>query len=315
MSAPLTVRAVYDAMCQGLELEWVAGKKGAHRTLKRDQARRGGPSLLGHLNLIHPNQLQVIGQTEMRYLSQLNESALQDVYDRLFSADTSVIILAESRQTPREFITLGNTHNVPVIRSPRPSYEVLNILRYFFTNKLAEQTVIHGVFLEVLGIGILISGGSNVGKSELALELITRGHRLIADDMPEFACIAPDILQGTCPPVLQDFLEVRGLGVLNIRAMYGDNAIKSSKYLRLIINLRQYSELEEQQIDRLNGNLSLREILGIEVPELTLPVAPGRNLAVLVEAAVRNHLLRLNGYNAALDLASKQQHIIEQENQ
>lgn len=313
MNQPLTVRAVYDAMLSGLELAWLSGKKGANRTLKRDQAKRGGPSLLGHLNLIHPNQLQVIGATEMEYLRQLRKDSLNDVYKDLFSSETSVIVVSEGQQAPQEFIRLGDEYNVPVISSPRPSYEVLNILRYFFTNRLAEHTIVHGVFLEVLGIGILISGDSNVGKSELALELITRGHRLIADDSPEFACIAPDILRGTCPPVLQDFLEVRGLGVLNIRAMYGDNAIKASKYLSFIIKLQDYSEFKEGEIDRLHGNLTTRAILKIAVPELALPVAPGRNLAVLVEAAVRNHLLRLNGYNAASDLSRKQQQLIEQQ--
>jgi HPr kinase/phosphorylase len=199
-----------------------------------------------------------------------------------------------------------------VLRSPRPSDELINILRYFFTNRLAEKTTVHGVFMEVMGIGLLLTGDSNVGKSELALELITRGHRLVADDSPEFSRIAPDILSGTCPAVLQDFLEVRGLGVLNIRAMYGDNAIKGGKYLRLIINLRHQPEQSGEQLDRLQGDIRSRNILGMDIPEIGLPVAPGRNLAVLVEAAVRNHLLRLNGYNAGVDLASKQQRLILQ---
>jgi HPr kinase/phosphorylase len=151
-----------------------------------------------------------------------------------------------------------------------------------------------------------------VGKSELALELISRGHRLVADDAPEFARIAPDILRGTCPHVLEDFLEVRGLGVLNIRAMYGDSAIKTSKYLRLVIALTHQANVNEADMDRLHGGRNVRLILGLEVPVIALPVAAGRNLAVMVEAAVRNHLLRLKGYYAGDDLAARQRRVMGQ---
>ncbi len=315
MTEPLTVRSLFNAMQKGLELEWLGGRKGAQRTLKHDRAKHDGPSLLGHLNFIHPNQVQVIGHREMAYLRNLRKSSLKEIYDQILTSDAVTILLADGLEPPAEFIQRSNELNVPVLRSPRSSHDLINVLRYYFTNKLAEQTTVHGVFLEVMGIGVLLTGGSNVGKSELALELITRGHRLIADDAPELARIAPDILRGTCPRVLQDFLEVRGLGVLNIRAMYGDNAIKDAKYLRLIVNLKPYSEMDEAEIDRLHGNLKSHNILGIAVPEIALPVAPGRNLAVLVEAAVRNHLLRMNGYNAGIDLATKQQRLMEQQNQ
>ena len=313
MPQPLTVRSLYDAMRTGLELEWLAGKRGANRTIKRDVVRRGGPSLLGHLNLIHANQVQVVGKRELAYLNRLQGEPREDALRQLFNGDALAIIIAGQREVPEDLIARGDEHNTPILRSPRPSHEIINILRYFFTNKLAEQTTIHGVFMEVLGIGVLLAGDSNVGKSELALDLITRGHRLVADDAPEFARIAPDILQGSCPQLLRGFLEVRGLGVLNIRSMYGDNAMKASKYLRLIINLRHFRELDLDAIDRLHGDIRSREILGIAVPEVTLPVAPGRNLAVLVEAAVRNHLLRMNGYNAGEDFARQQQDFIDQQ--
>lgn len=313
MPQPLTVRSLYDAMRTGLDLEWLAGKRGANRTIKRDLARRGGPSLLGHLNLIHANQVQVVGKRELEYLKRLHGEARADSLEQLFNGDALAVIIAGQREVPEDLIRLGDERNTPILRSPRPSHEIINILRYFFTNKLAEQTTIHGVFMEVLGIGVLLAGDSNVGKSELALDLITRGHRLVADDAPEFARIAPDILQGSCPNLLSGFLEVRGLGVLNIRSMYGDNATKASKYLRLIINLRHFRELDLDAIDRLHGDIRSRDILGIDIPEITLPVAPGRNLAVLVEAAVRNHLLRMNGYNAGEDFARQQQELIDQQ--
>ena len=160
-------------------------------------------------------------------------------------------------------------------------------------------------------MGVLLSGDAAVGKSELALALISRGHRLIADDAPEFAQLAPDILNGTCPPLLRDFLEVRGLGILNVRAMFGDSAVRRKKDLHLIIHLKKMSDRELTRIDRLEGSHSVRSIQGVSVPEFTLPVAPGRNLAILVEAAVRHHALRLRGYDAGIDFAERQAHMID----
>jgi len=170
-----------------------------------------------------------------------------------------------------------------------------------------ERLTLHGVFMEVMGAGVLLSGSSGVGKSELALELITRGHRLIADDAPIFSRMAPNSLVGNCPDLLRDFLEVRGLGLLNIRAMFGDSSIKEARFLQLIVHLEHMDEMELKEIDRLYGSHQIRTFLEVEIPQITIPIAPGRNLAVLVEAAVRDHLLRRNGYNAALDFIERQQ--------
>jgi len=166
----------------------------------------------------------------------------------------------------------------------------------------------------VLGMGVLLTGDPSVGKSELALDLITRGSRLVADDAPEFTRIAPDIISGTCPPLLRDFLEVRGLGILNIRAMFGDSSIKGTKYLRLIVNLKRMSAEQISGMDRLSGAHTNRDVLGVPMPQVTVPVASGRNLAVLVESAVRNHLLRLKGYDATQVLIERQQQAILEQN-
>ena len=163
-------------------------------------------------------------------------------------------------------------------------------------------------------MGVLLTGDPAVGKSELALDLITRGNRLVADDAPEFTRIAPDIVSGTCPPLLREFLEVRGLGILNIRAMFGDSAIKRQKYLRLIVHLKRMSADQISSMDRLTGTHTNRDVLGVSIPQVTVPVAPGRNLSVLVESAVRNHLLRMKGYDATEVLIERQQQaILEQE--
>ncbi len=177
-----------------------------------------------------------------------------------------------------------------------------------------KKTVIHGVFLDIHGLGVLLTGDSGVGKSELGLELISRSHCLISDDAIEFSCEEPGVVHGACPDALRDFLEVRGLGVLDIRAMYGDGVIKSSKDLCLVVHLERMAPEKIQQVNRLEGSYSQRNILGIDIPMVTLPVASGRNLAVLVEAAVRHHILLRKGYNASDAFIARQNQLIQQQN-
>jgi len=298
---------LYALVSRHLQIDWLGGRSGENNFLVPPGKGIGGTALLGHLNMIHPNQAQVLGSTECDYINKLKKNSRNDAHDVIFSPDTRVVIIAENLDVPQGFIDLADERGVPLWRTSANSYEAIAVLRYVFTNHLSETTVLHGVFLEVNGIGVLITGESRVGKSELALELISRGQRLIADDSPLFSRIGPDILNGTSPRVLQDLLEVRGLGILNIRMMYGDNSIKPNKYLKLIIHLTDFDDAYREKEDRLQGTHSERNVLGIKVPQITLPVAPGRNLAVLVEAAVRNHLLRAKGYNAADDLIARQQ--------
>lgn len=310
MEYNLSVQQFYDDLAKRLSLDWIAGRQGGKRVFDPHSGTNGAPSLVGYFNLIHSNQAQVLGKTELEYLGSLRKNSLQDACEQLFKSDSVVILIADECTAPARFPKLAEHYTMPIMASPLASNELINHLRYYFTHELADRITLHGVFMEVLSLGVLLSGDSGVGKSELALELITRGHRLIADDAPEFARIAPDIVNGTCPRLLQDFLEVRGLGVLNIRAMYGDSVIKNGKYLRLMIHLQHPDKGINDPDDRLERRSRTRNVLGLEIPIFHLPVAPGRNLAVLVEAAVRNHLLRLNGYNAAEDLSSRQQRLM-----
>ncbi len=312
MSATITVERLYEYLQGKLDLEWVGGKAGGQRLIRSSAARRAAVPLVGHLNFIHGNQVQVLGSAELRYLRELGKNSYQDAMKRLFAPAISLVVIAGSRPVMRELRQAAEAAAMPLFSSRLPSQQVISDLQYYLTTLLAEKLTLHGVFMEVMGIGVLITGASGVGKSELALELLSRGHRLIADDAPEFSRIAPDIVSGSCPELLRDFLEVRGLGFLNVRAMFGDSVTKQSKYLRLMIRLQPMSERRLERIDRLEGSRRMRKVLGVEVPEITLPVASGRNLAVLVETAVRDHILKLKGYDAGLDFITQQQRMMEQ---
>lgn len=310
MSQPSTTRDLYNALRDKLGLRWLAGHGGSECDLQGDFPGAGGQGLAGPLNYIHPNRIQVIGRAELVYFSGLDEKLYHNVISKLFAARPAAVILTDQIDVDDEFILQAEHFDIPLLSSTLTDNRLINELQYYLTHALAERITVHGVFVDVLGVGTLLTGQPAVGKSELAFELISRGHRLVADDVPEFAQIAPDIISGSCPPLLKDFLEVRGLGIINIREMFGDSAIQHKKYLQLIINLQPMDEQELKQLDRLKGSHSWRNILGLDIPEVTLPVAPGRELSILVEAAVRQHMLRRQGYDAAEDFIQRQEALI-----
>jgi HPr kinase/phosphorylase len=310
MTELVTTRTLFEALSDRLKLKWVAGESGGQSPLRRDLAETHRQPPVGHLNCIHPNRIQVIGHAELLYLTELTDASYQETIDKLFAARPAAILFSDGVEVEGDFIRKAEEHRTPLLSSPLDDNQLVSDLHYYFTHALAERLTVHGVFLEVMGMGVLLTGDASVGKSELALELITRGHRLIADDAPEFAHIAPDILLGTCPPLLREFLEVRGLGILNIRAMFGDSVIKQKKYLRLIIHLQKMSDTELARMNRLEGSHTQARLLGVSIPKITVPVASGRNLAILVESAVRLHILSLKGYDARQIFVDRQLRMI-----
>jgi HPr kinase/phosphorylase len=294
-----------------LDLTWVAGFDGTGHHFTDNESETSGQTLVGPLNLIHPNRIQIIGHTEIAYINSLLKTTRKDTIHQLFNGYPAIVICTNDIEVPTDLIDVANETSTPLLRTQHSDQRVLNNLQYYLSQELAERETIHGVFMEVLGLGILLTGTAASGKSELALELLNRGHRLIADDAPEFARIAPDIVTGSCPPLLQDFIEVRGLGLLNVRRMFGDTAIKRGKYLRLIVHLAQFDNSELAAMDRLAGVTTSRTVLGLKIPQVTVPIAPGRNMAVLVETAVRHYLLRLQGYDASEDFIERQRTAIE----
>ncbi len=308
-----TLQGLVEHLGPRLGLRWLTPVPEQPQALvDADSAAGAAQSLVGSLNCIHPNRLQVLGVAEVRHLDDLGRAAERDIIERLFAARPAAVIFAQDIEPPPGFMVRARRFGTPLLSSPSEEEEIVDRLQYFLTYALAERITLHGVFLDVLGMGVLLVGDPGIGKSELALEMVVRGHRLIADDAPEVARIGPEILEGSCPPLLRDFLEVRGLGVLNVRAMFGEGAVQRREQLNLIVNMRSFDEEALAQMDRLRGSLSARSILGVSIPEVTLPVAPGRNLAVLLETAVRNQILRLRGYDAGVDLIDRQSRSIDE---
>ncbi len=310
MKEILSAESIIVNLASKIELKWVAGAEDPKRPLHEVDVNEHA-TLIGHLNLIHNNIIQVIGKTECDYLQSLDDDFRNSTLTQLFTNNTVAIILSDDLPVPDLLSEYANKHSVPVLSCKAESNDVVDIARYYLHKLFSNKEILHGVYMEVLGTGVLITGESSVGKSELALELISRGHRLVADDAPEFTQIGPDILDGRSPSILQGFMEVRGLGVLNIREMYGDNAIKINKYLRLIIHMERMNDENLSSFSRLTGHSKVQKILNVEIPVTLIPVAPGRNLAVIVEAAVRNHILRNNGYDASQQLIDLQKQAIE----
>jgi HPr kinase/phosphorylase len=308
---PLTLQDVMERVGKRLQLRWLTHAEGRSDPIQGDFPGASGQAMVGPLNCIHPNRVQIIGHAELVYLADLSPSAFGETLDKLFEDRPAAVLFVDDIQVSDEFYEAARRHDTPLLATPMGESQLVANLQYFLAHAMADRLTIHGVFMEVLGMGVLLTGDSAVGKSELALALISRGHRLVADDAPEFAQVAPDILNGTCPPLLRDFLEVRGLGILNVRAMFGDSAVRRKKDLHLILHMQKMSDEELGRMNRLEGSHSVRSILDVAVPQLTVPVAPGRNLAILVEAAVRHHALRLRGYDASIDFAERQARMID----
>lgn len=307
----IRVEDLVDALRSRLQLQLLAGGAGLQQLLIEEGLAAHEYIIAGPLNFIHPNRIQVLGKAEMSYLEEPQRNREQALQRLFIEAPTRGVFLVDGVKAAPDLLEYADAHQVPLLASPLADKTVLDNLQHFAALHLSDKTLLHGVFLEVLGMGVLLTGDPAVGKSELALELITRGNRLIADDVPEFSRIAPDVISGECPPLLSEFLEVRGLGVLNIRAMFGDNSIKHNKYLRLIVHLKRMNDEQITAMERLKPQAGSREILGVSIPQVTIPVAPGRNMAILVESAVRNHLLRMKGYDATEDLIERQQKIMQ----
>jgi HPr kinase/phosphorylase len=258
------------------------------------------------LNLIHPGRIQVFGSQELAYLKRISEASRVAQTRELVTGLPPAFILAQSLAAPPYIAQVCDEHQIPLLSTPLPAAQVIDYLRVYLSKKLALRITMHGVFMDVLGVGVLITGESGLGKSELGLELISRDHGLVADDAVEFSRVAPHMVEGRCPALLQNLLEVRGLGLLDIRTIFGETAVRRKMRLKLIVHLVRRKTLEENY-ERLPLHQQTQDVLGLPIRKVVIPVEAGRNLAVLLEAAVRNTILQMRGIDTLADFMERQQ--------
>ncbi|WP_028309858.1 HPr(Ser) kinase/phosphatase [Derxia gummosa] len=304
----LTIRRLYDENEYPLHLRRLAGSAGESAAISAPRAPDGmvaASDLVGHFNIIHPGRIQVYGHQEVEYVAPLDKTYHTLKTKELIARKPPAVIVGDSLEVDPDVIAACEEHGVPLYASAASAAEVIDVLRIWLAKRLAPTTTVHGVFMDVLGIGVLITGESGLGKSELALELISRGHGLVADDAVDLARISPNTIEGRCPPLLQNLLEVRGLGLLDIKAIFGETAVRRKMRLRLIVHLVRRQTMDTEY-ERLPLEALTQTVLGLPVRKVVIPVAAGRNIAVLLEAAVRNTVLQLRGIDTMREFIERQ---------
>lgn len=282
-----------------LGLSLMAGKNELNRLVMDEGVHKLGLSLVGIKFELEPGQVQIFGGSEKAYLDMLSESERHKVLEKLFSFDFPCLILTRGIQPYPEMVQIAERRHIPVLGTELATGEFIFRLNRFLTEYLAPNISLHGVLIDVYGIGVLLLGQSGIGKSETALDLILRGHRLAADDIVEIRKRGQSTLIGKGAEVIKYHMEIRGLGIINIKDLFGIAAIRDRKKIELVIELVEWDQSKDY--DRLGLEEETYTILGVEIPHLTIPVRPGRNLTTIIEVAARNQLLKLKGFHSARD--------------
>ena len=306
----LTVQDLVDDNAKDIDFTWIAGQSAADRLIPDNGM--AAADLIGHLNLIHPSRIQVFGREEMEYYKRFDVRRRVHHVDELLAGGVPAMLIADGLEATEDLIEHCELNHVPLLGTTIPTAKLIDLLRIYLSRRLAPTTTVHGVFMDVLGVGVLITGESGLGKSELALELVSRGHGLVADDAVDLARTSPNVIDGHCPALLQNMLEVRGLGLLNIRTIFGETSVRRKMKLTLIVHLVRATA--QDKFERLPLQDMTQAILGCPIRKVMLQVAAGRNLAVLVEAAVRNTILKLRGIDTLSEFMEKQAQAISQGN-
>src|SRR5687767_5457884 len=305
MSPQLTVagllRSRPDAI--GLTLELLSGRDGLERAISSPHIQKTGLALAGFHEYLQPGRVLVFGESEVRYLESLDADTSGSMLAAAFAHDIPCVLITGGWQPPADLVAVCDRYQVPLLRTSVATPMAIAKIGALLENVLAVRVVVHGVLMDILSLGVLITGDSGIGKSECALDLVVRGHRLVADDAVEVRRRGETDLIGTCPELTRHHMEVRGLGVINIRDLFGVASTRMSKRMELVVQLERWDPAREY--DRLGLEENAYELFGVRIPLVHMPVAPGRNLAILVEVAARNQLLRARGLNAARDLASR----------
>ncbi len=300
--AGVSVHSLLEAEA-GLALSVVAGRSMLQRKIGGVRIQKPGLALTGFTQHVHAERLQVLGMTEIAYLRSLDESGRQRAAKSLAALRPCVVVVTRGLEIPAELAAAMDEHEVPLLSTPLMSSVFINRVTKVLEMRLAPSTSVHGVLIDVLGIGILLLGKSGIGKSEAALDLVLRGHRLVADDVVEIRKRMPDLLIGASKELLKHHMEIRGLGILNVKDLFGISAVRDSKKVELVIELADWNEAEEY--DRLGVDERRYAILDVALPMLRVPIRPGRNIASLIEVAARNQLLKQQGKHSAREFQDR----------
>jgi len=308
----ISAEALFEEHREALHWEWVAGH--AHPERRFDEAAvrdaRSPADLIGYLNYIHPYRVQIVGRREVAYLSEESEDVIARRVARIVTLEPPMIIVADGQAPPNRLVAMCDRAEIPLFVTAESAGHVIDVVRAYLSQLFAERTTRHGVFMDILGLGVLLTGESGLGKSELGLELISRGHGLVADDAVDLYRISQTALEGRCPELLLNLLEVRGIGLLDIKAIFGETAVRRKMRLKLLVHLVR-KETMEREFERLPYEPLFEDILGVAVRKVVIAVDAGRNLAVLVEAAVRNTVLQLRGIDTYAEFVRRHQNAMD----
>lgn len=299
----LIVQTLEQSQEHHLELTLMAGRKGLKKKITHSQVQKMGLALTGFTQFVNPDRLQIIGNTEMAYFNTLTPEMQEKVIHQICSLPLSCLVITRGLEIPELLLREADEKGIPVFRTNLRSFDFIEKVTKFLEAKLASTSSLHGVLMDIFGVGVLILGKSGIGKSECALDLILRGHRLVADDMVHIQKRSPSSVFGSGFEVIQHHMEIRGLGIINIRSLFGVEAIRERKKIELVLELMEWDA--HREYDRLGFEEEKFSILGVELPMLRVPVTPARNLTTIIEVAVRNHLLKVMGYDSALEFEKK----------
>ncbi|EFM09580.1 HPr kinase [Paenibacillus curdlanolyticus YK9] len=290
-------------LVQQFQLEILSGEDGLRRTITTDDLYRPGLEMAGYFHYHPRERVQILGKTELTFLETLSAASRTERMEKLCNEESPCIIITRGMEPPVELLEQSRIASIPVLRSQTATTILQSRVTNFLEKKLAPTATIHGVLVDVYGIGMLITGGSGIGKSETALELVKRGHRLVADDAVEIRQTSDSQLHGSAPELIRHLLEIRGLGIINVMTLFGAGAVRNNKRIGLVIRLENWQA--DKQYDRLGLDEETTRIIDTDVTLVTVPVRPGRNLAVIIEVAAMNYRLKRMGYNAALQFTNK----------
>jgi HPr kinase/phosphorylase len=293
----------------GLEADLLAGSAGLDRAINLPYIQKTGLALAGFDEYLRPGRVLVFGESEIRFLERMNPETRTGSLRRLFARDLPCVLVTSGFDAPAEMISEAERAGIPLLRTSLPTPIAIARLNAHLEDQLAPRETRHGVLMDILGLGVFIAGESGIGKSECALDLVVRGHRLVADDTVEVRCRAESTVIGVCPELTRGHIEIRGIGLINVADLFGISATRTSKRVELIVQLERWEA--GKAYDRLGLDTEMQDILGAKVPLVRMPVAPGRNLAMLVEVAARNQLLRSRGRHAAKLLAERLERRLE----